>query len=156
MKKIAIFVSGSGTNMENLILKIREQQLPYEPALVICDKPGAKALERAARLKVKTELVERKQFVSKEMFEKTIIEKFIKEEPRITPSRSTFYSPVNRAKESIVDHDDVVSETLARIHAQQGNYEKAISVYGKLSLLHPEKSAYFAALIMELKQKQNT
>ena len=75
MKKLALFVSGSGTNMENLILKIREQQLPYEPAVVICDRPGAKALERAERLKVKTELVDRKHFASKELFEKAIIAK---------------------------------------------------------------------------------
>jgi phosphoribosylglycinamide formyltransferase-1 len=75
MKKLAIFVSGSGTNMENLILKIREQKLPYEPAVVICDKPGAKALERAGRLGVKTELVDRKLFASKELFEKAIVAK---------------------------------------------------------------------------------
>jgi len=77
MKKLAIFVSGSGTNMENLILKIRAQKLPYEPAVVICDKPGAKALERAANLGVKTELVDRKLFASKELFEKAIVEKLL-------------------------------------------------------------------------------
>ncbi len=75
MKKLAIFVSGSGTNMENLILKIRELKLPYDPVVVICDKPGAKAIERAAKLGVKTELVERRLFTSKEEFEKAIIER---------------------------------------------------------------------------------
>lgn len=75
MKKLGIFVSGSGTNMENLILKTREQGLLYEPVVVICDKPGAKALERAAGLGVKTELVDRKRFISKEHFEKAICER---------------------------------------------------------------------------------
>ena len=83
-----------------------------------------------------------------------IIEKFIREEPRITPARSTFYSPINMAKQSILERNDLVSETLAKIYTQQSNYEKAISAYEKLSLLHPEKSAYFAALIIDLKQKQ--
>jgi tetratricopeptide (TPR) repeat protein len=84
-----------------------------------------------------------------------IIDKFIKEEPRITPSRSTFYSAVNMARKSVTEHDDVISETLAKIYASQGNFEKAISAYEKLSLLHPEKSTYFAALIEALKSKQN-
>lgn len=84
-----------------------------------------------------------------------IIDKFIKEEPRITPSRSTFYSAVNMARKSVTEHEDMISETLAKIYAAQGNFEKAIWAYEKLSLLHPEKSAYFAALIDELKSKQN-
>lgn len=75
MKKLAIFVSGSGTNMENLIVKIREWMLDYEPAVVICDQPGAKALERAERLGVPSELIERKAFADKTLFEAAIIEK---------------------------------------------------------------------------------
>jgi tetratricopeptide (TPR) repeat protein len=85
-----------------------------------------------------------------------IIDRFIKEEPRITPARSTFYSAVNMARQSLAEHDDLISETLAKIYASQGNFEKAISTYDKLSLLHPEKSTYFAALIQELKGKQNS
>lgn len=87
--------------------------------------------------------------------ESGIIERFIKEEPRITPARSTFYSAINMAKKSLEEHDDLVSETLAKIYASQGNFEKGIATYEKLSLLHPEKSTYFAALIQELKSKQN-
>ena len=44
------------------------------------------------------------------------------------------------------------SETLARIYADQGLYDRAIAVYEKLILLDPEKSAYFAALIDKLNQ----
>lgn len=84
---------------------------------------------------------------------KQIIDRFIEKDPRITPSRSTFFSPVNMAKRSVQETDDVASETLARIYATQGNFQKAIHLYELLSLKFPEKSSYFAALIEELKKK---
>jgi hypothetical protein len=52
--------------------------------------------------------------------------------------------------------DDFVTETLARIYAQQGYHKLAIACYGKLILLYPEKSAYFASLVQEIKQKTNS
>lgn len=85
-----------------------------------------------------------------------LIDKFIREEPRITPSKSTFYSPANMAKKSVVEPEDLITETLANIYAQQGNFQKAIHFYEKLSLKFPEKSRYFAALIVELKKKSNS
>ena len=82
-----------------------------------------------------------------------IIDRFIEEEPRITPIKATIYNPVNMARKSTIQPDDVVTETLAMIYAQQGNFEKAIAFYEKLSLKFPEKSVYFASLIQELKNK---
>jgi hypothetical protein len=84
---------------------------------------------------------------------KQIIDRFIEKDPRITPSRSAFFSPVNMAKRSVQETDDLASETLARIYATQGNFQKAIHLYELLSLKFPEKSSYFAALIEELKKK---
>lgn len=84
---------------------------------------------------------------------KQIIDRFIEKDPRITPSRSTFFSPVNMAKRSVQETDDLASETLARIYATQGNFQKAIHLYELLSLKFPEKSSYFASLIEELKKK---
>ena len=56
------------------------------------------------------------------------------------------------AKMSLAENEDFVTETLAKIYAQQGNIKKAISAYEKLSLKIPEKSNYFARLIQELKE----
>ena len=46
---------------------------------------------------------------------------------------------------------DIVTETMAEVWLKQGNKEKAIDIYNKLSLLNPAKSAYFATLAEQLK-----
>jgi hypothetical protein len=47
---------------------------------------------------------------------------------------------------------EVITETMAEVLAKQGKKAQAIDLYRKLSLLHPEKSVYFASRIDELKQ----
>lgn len=76
-----------------------------------------------------------------------IIDNFIKKQPSISRPKTEFYNPVDKAKESIVDNENIVSETLASIYMDQGHLQKAIKIYHKLSLKFPEKSSYFAALI---------
>lgn len=46
---------------------------------------------------------------------------------------------------------EVVTEAMAEVLAQQGRHSQAIAVYRKLTLLHPEKSTFFAAQIEKLK-----
>ncbi|PIQ15901.1 MAG: hypothetical protein COW67_05885, partial [Flavobacteriales bacterium CG18_big_fil_WC_8_21_14_2_50_32_9] len=82
-----------------------------------------------------------------------LIDKFIQEDPKIQPKKTEFYSPMNMARLSVVDNLDVVSETLALVHVDQGNYQKAILMYEKLSLKFPKKRSYFATQIKNLNQK---
>ena len=82
-----------------------------------------------------------------------IIERFIREEPQIKPPQADKINLENKARKSAEDQSTVVSETLANIYAEQSLYPKAISIYKKLSLKYPEKSAYFAARIAELTNK---
>jgi hypothetical protein len=46
---------------------------------------------------------------------------------------------------------EVLTETMAEVLVKQGMREKAMEVYHKLSLLNPDKSAYFATRIEQLK-----
>ena len=47
---------------------------------------------------------------------------------------------------------DLYTETLAQIYEEQGYYEQAKSIYSKLILAYPEKSAYFASLIQKIEE----
>lgn len=46
---------------------------------------------------------------------------------------------------------EIVTETMAQVFEKQGKINKAIQLYIKLSFLNPDKSAYFATKIQELK-----
>jgi hypothetical protein len=82
-----------------------------------------------------------------------IINRFIETQPQITRTQQEFFNPANYAKQSAIDSETIVSETLAEIFLKQGHTEKAIKVYRKLSLVIPEKSAYFAALIKKIEKE---
>ncbi len=82
-----------------------------------------------------------------------LVDKFIKDDPQIKVPKPDQINNVNKAKKSAVDNYDVVSETLADIYIEQMLYHKAIDTYQKLSLKFPEKSRYFADLILSLEKK---
>ena len=54
------------------------------------------------------------------------------------------------AAKSLIQDNEIVSETLAHLLTLQGNNEKAIDMYRKLILRFPEKSSYFAAKIEKI------
>jgi hypothetical protein len=81
-----------------------------------------------------------------------ILEKFIENEPSITRGKAAASPTGDLAKDSCHVDDEWVTETLARIYEKQGNRNKAIKIYEKLRLRFPEKSGYFADLIVKLKQ----
>ncbi|MBL7137582.1 MAG: hypothetical protein ISS17_02270 [Bacteroidales bacterium] len=90
------------------------------------------------------------------MSKEELIEKFIREEPRISSPRTVFLKPTQTATRDPQEEDEIVSETLAILYYKQGNTGKAIRVYEKLCLFFPEKSSYFATRIEELKAHQQS
>ena len=93
---------------------------------------------------------------SKKLSRKELIDKFILENPSISRPKAEFYNPISVAQNSIIDQENIVSETLAKIYEKQGYFDKAISIYQKLGLKYPEKSRYFAAQIERLKESQKS
>tara|TARA_B100000965_G_scaffold399189_1_gene418604 strand:- start:1825 stop:2448 length:624 start_codon:yes stop_codon:yes gene_type:complete len=86
-----------------------------------------------------------------------IINLFLENKPTITKqSKQKFYKASQNAKKSIEENNEIISETLAKVYTKQEHYEKAISIYKKLSLKYPQKSIYFADqinLINKIKKK---
>ena len=97
----------------------------------------------------KTENEKKTSFFSQN---KQIIDKIIESDPgRIKLGTGKFFTPAIDAKQSLLENEHLVTETLAKIYALQGNISKAIRAYEILSLKFPQKSVYFASLIEKLK-----
>ena len=58
---------------------------------------------------------------------------------------------IQAAAEGSNEVKDITTEAMADVLIKQGKQDKALEIYHKLSLQHPEKSPYFAALIEQLK-----
>jgi len=80
-----------------------------------------------------------------------LIDKFIAEKPKIIPNKSSIKKE-NVAKKQMISPETLMTETLARIYAEQKNYNEAIQAYRILSLKYPEKSGFFADRIESLKR----
>lgn len=95
-------------------------------------------------------VIEKKSSVFEE--NRQIIDKIIESDPgRIKLGTNKFFTPASDAKKSLLENEHLVTETLAKIYALQGNISKAIRAYEILSLKFPQKSVYFASLIEKLK-----
>lgn len=87
-----------------------------------------------------------------------IIDQFIKSQPGLIRGKSTPAATTTPAeREDLSDPNEtygenVVSETLVHILLKQGKKEKAVEVLKKLIWKFPQKKAYFAAQIEDLKK----
>lgn len=69
MLKIAVLISGGGSNLQSIIDSIKKDSLDCSIEIVIADRPNIYGLERAAQNNIKAEVVDRKQH-GKELSEK--------------------------------------------------------------------------------------
>ena len=88
----------------------------------------------------------REEAKEKKNVDKNLIDKFIQEDPKISPVKAQFFSPSQMGKMSLLEDETFVSETLAKVYEKQGDFSRAARAYKNLGLKNPEKRIYFAAL----------
>jgi phosphoribosylglycinamide formyltransferase-1 len=74
MKKIAVLVSGGGSNLQSIIDSVESGTLKVEIVLVLSNKEGAFGLERAAKHQIPTAVIKHGEFPDREAFETRLME----------------------------------------------------------------------------------
>jgi phosphoribosylglycinamide formyltransferase-1 len=68
-KRVAILISGRGSNMQSLVAAMRDPSYPAEPAVVISNRPEAAGLEWAQAQGLTAVATDHKQFATRTAFE---------------------------------------------------------------------------------------
>ena len=89
---------------------------------------------------------------TKQQEQTEIINRFINAQPSIPKAKPTPVDPPDLTEKSLPHGENAVSETLVEVLLKQGKKDKAIEVLKKLIWKFPQKKAYFAAQIEELKK----
>ena len=75
MKRIAVLVSGGGTNLQAILESERRGENPNgQVALVVASKPGVYALTRAEQFGVPTAVVARRDYANSEAFDAALLD----------------------------------------------------------------------------------
>ncbi|MEI7648996.1 MAG: phosphoribosylglycinamide formyltransferase [Methanomicrobiales archaeon] len=73
MKRIAVIVSGRGSNFQAVLDAIRNGTVPAECVALITDNPKAYALERAKKAGVPCRIIDYATFPSREVYERALL-----------------------------------------------------------------------------------
>jgi phosphoribosylglycinamide formyltransferase-1 len=78
MKKVAVFASGNGSNFQAILDAVEAGTLKAEISLLVCDRPGAFAVDRAVKAAVPVLVFNTKDFTDKDAYEMLILEQLEK------------------------------------------------------------------------------
>lgn len=71
--KVVVLISGSGSNLQALIDGQQDGSLPIDIAAVISNRPDVKGLERARNAGIRAELLDHKNFDSRDTFDAALM-----------------------------------------------------------------------------------
>lgn len=71
--RLGVLASGGGTNLQAIIDRCADGSLPAEIVVVICNVPGAGALDRAKRAGIATLVIDHRNFSEREEFDRAVV-----------------------------------------------------------------------------------
>ncbi len=81
MKKIIVLISGSGSNLEAIAKACQNGSIAGSIELVISNQPNVKGLDRAQKFHLMSNVINHKEFDSRESFDKALLEQILPVEP---------------------------------------------------------------------------
>ena len=71
--RLGVLASGSGSNLQAILDGCASGKIPAQVAVVVCNVPGARALERARAAGAPTVLLEHNQFASRDEYDRELV-----------------------------------------------------------------------------------
>lgn len=135
MKRLAVFASGSGSNFEAIAEGCQSGAIEgAEVVLCVCDKPGARVLQRAQRLGVPTLVFNPKEYASKRDFERMIADRLDDESVDLVClagyMRIVGEELLGRYGGRIVNIHPALLPAFPGAHAIKDAFEYGVKVYG--------------------------
>ncbi|HXF48577.1 MAG TPA: phosphoribosylglycinamide formyltransferase [Verrucomicrobiae bacterium] len=72
--RLSVWVSGSGSNLERIVEASRNGEIPASVVLVVSDRPGILALERAAKHSIPSAVISKKDYESEGAYALALME----------------------------------------------------------------------------------
>lgn len=174
--KLVILISGSGSNLQSFINQSQSGELPADIAAVVCNRPGAFGLERAAKANIPTEQIDHTKFESREAFDKELARRINQYQPdlvilagfmriltpgfvsqyagrllNIHPSLLPKYPGLNTHQRAIDAGDE---EAGATVHfVTEGLDDGACIIQAKVPVLENDEAGELAKRILEQEHK---
>lgn len=133
-KRIAVFASGNGSNLQALIDYSSKKDINGDIVLVFSDKEGSRALKRAKKHGIKTNSLDPGRFSSRDVYEKSLIKLLKKEKIDLIVlagyMRMLGKGFVKEYRQKIINIHPALLPCFKGMHAIGEAYEKGVKITG--------------------------
>ena len=153
MKNIAVFASGNGSNFQAIAEASIKGMLKAKLKLLVCDSPRAFVLSRAKKFKVKTCLINPRDYLSKKDFEHEVINELKAEriDLIVLAGFMRILSPdfVKRYKNKIINIHPALLPSFKGAHAIRDAFDYGVKLTGVTVHFVDEKMDHGPIILQE-------